>query len=147
MKDNNLEKLIVIESPFKGDNYKETKINILYARACVHDSLLRGEFPYASHLFYTQDGILDDKSDVERNLGISAGITWGSLAPKTAVYTDRGISIGMKYGIERAEENNKKIEYRTLPNFKEFLKKAKKSVSGNIYEFKEHNGKFSKKKK
>ena len=77
-----LEKLVIIESPFRGENYEETAINIIYARACVHDSLLKGEFPFASHLFYTQDGILDDKTEEERMLGINAGVAWGKIAKK-----------------------------------------------------------------
>ena len=42
-------KLVLVESPFRGDNYNETRDNILYARLCVRDSILRGEAPYASH--------------------------------------------------------------------------------------------------
>ena len=34
--------------------------NVAYARAAVRDSLLRGESPIASHLLYTQPGILKD---------------------------------------------------------------------------------------
>jgi hypothetical protein len=49
-------KKVIIESPFAGD----VKKNIEYARKCMRDSLLRGEAPLASHLLYTQDGILDD---------------------------------------------------------------------------------------
>lgn len=146
MKEKDLEKLVVIESPFRGESYSDTEINILYARACVHDSLLRGEFPYASHLFYTQDGILDDKDESERWLGINAGIAWGSAAKKTVVYTDRGVSSGMEYGIKRAEEAGKPIDYRTLDNFEEFLENAKKIASGKEYSFEKHNGDFSKKK-
>jgi hypothetical protein len=124
-----LEKLVVIESPFKGKGYHETELNILYARACAHDCLKRGEYPYASHLFYTQDGILDDKNEKERNLGIYAGIVWGSLAKKKVVYIDRGISEGMQLGITAAEKTGKIIEYRNLPNYEKFLKKAKKKIS------------------
>ena len=119
------DKLVVIESPFKGQNYKATKLNILYARACIRDSLERGEYPYASHLFYTQSGILDDRIKEERSLGIKAGFAWGSLAKKTIIYTDMGISKGMEKGIKEAQKDGKEIEYRELPNFKEFLEKNK----------------------
>jgi len=131
--DNELEKLVVIESPFKGKGYHETGINILYARACMRDSLLKNEYPYASHLLYTQNGILDDTNKKERWLGIDAGIAWGSLAKKTVVYQDRGISNGMKYGIKRAKEQGKEIEFRNLPNYKTFLEEAKKKTSGKDY--------------
>jgi hypothetical protein len=143
MKKEDLEKLVVIESPFKGEGYQETQVNILYARACVYDSLKRGEFPYASHLFYTQDGILDDTDEEERWLGINAGIAWGSLAKKTIVYTDRGISKGMEYGIKRAKENDKEIIYRTLPNYQKFLERISKTPIKEGYTFKAENGDFN----
>ena len=141
-----LEKLVIIESPFKGNNYEETAINILYARACIHDSLLKGEFPFASHLFYTQDGIHDDKIEEERGLGIKAGIAWGKVTKKRIVYTDRGISKGMEYGIKSAKEEGQLIEYRSLPKYGEFLKKTKEMNLEKGYEFEAHNGKFSEKK-
>lgn len=102
--------LVVIESPFAGN----VKNNIEYARACMRDSLMRGEFPLASHLLYTQDGILDDNNPKERMLGINAGLEWGKRAMKTVVYTDLGISEGMKYGIENAKKQRREIEYRKI---------------------------------
>ena len=103
-------KLVILESPFKGDVEK----NIEYARKCMRDCFMRGEFPFASHLLYTQDGILDDTKQDERKLGIEAGLTWGSFAYKTVVYTDLGISEGMKEGIKKAKRESRQIEYRSL---------------------------------
>jgi len=100
--------LVIIESPYAGS----VELNIDYARLCMKDSLKRGEAPLASHLLYTQ--ILDDKIPEERSLGINAGLAWGSLAQKTVVYTDLGISNGMSYGIENAKQNGREIEYRKL---------------------------------
>lgn len=102
--------LVILESPFAGDVEK----NLTYARACMADCLHRGEAPIASHLLYTQPGILDDSVPEERALGISAGLEWGKMAAKTVVYTDRGISGGMKYGIKNAEKAGRQIEYRSL---------------------------------
>jgi len=130
------DKLVAIESPFRGEGYSETEINILYAKACIHDALTKGEFPYASHLFFTQDGILDDKIPEERKLGIDAGIGWANVAKKRVVYTDRGISTGMEYGIKAAKESGVEVEYRTLPNFEDFLEEAERKVSGEDYKFK-----------
>lgn len=107
-------KLVIVESPFKGDDYRATNANIVYARAAVRDCLLRGEAPIASHLLYTQDGILDDRVDNERMLGIEAGLLWGAKADKTVVYMDRGISAGMEAGILRAKAEWRAVEYRTL---------------------------------
>ena len=103
---------VILESPFAGDIER----NIDYARKCMRDSLIKGEFPIASHLLYTQDGILDDTIPEERKLGILAGLEWGKQAEKTVVYTDYGISSGMEWGIKSAQENNREIEYRTILN-------------------------------
>jgi len=109
-------KLVLIESPFKGADYNETRDNILYARACVHDSISRGEAPYASHLFFTQAGILNDKIEEERMMGIDAGLAWGANAELSAFYIDRGISGGMEYGMASAKKIGRPIEERSLGN-------------------------------
>lgn len=103
-------KLVIIESPFAGD----VKANIEYARKCVRDSLLRGEAPIASHLLYTQDGILNDDIPEERAHGIDAGLAWRTVAEASVVYTDLGISKGMEYGIEAAKAAGVPVEFRTL---------------------------------
>ena len=109
--------LVIVESPYAGKTDEETEENIRYARAALHDCLMKGEAPYASHLLYTQEGVLDDKKHEERILGIEAGLCWGAKASKTVVYNDLGISKGMKMGIERATRSGRRIEYRSLPNW------------------------------
>ena len=103
-------KLVVIESPYAGD----VEANLTYARACMADSLKRGEAPTASHLLYTQPGILDDDKPEERTLGINAGLAWGANAELVAVYTDRGMSRGMALGIEAATKRGTPVEYRSI---------------------------------
>jgi hypothetical protein len=103
-------RLVIIESPFAGD----VEANTEYARRCVRDSLSRGEAPIASHLLYTQPGILDDDVPSERQWGIDAGLAWRVVAEASVVYTDRGISRGMEYGIAAAEKAGKAIEYRSI---------------------------------
>ena len=103
---------VILESPYAGD----VEGNLAYARLCVRDCLLRGEAPIASHLLYTQPGILDDLIPEERRLGINAGLAWGPVAEATVVYTGRGISKGMWQGIEGAWSENRPIHVRTLPH-------------------------------
>ena len=103
-------KLVIVESPFAGD----VERNIDYARAAVRDCLMRGEAPIASHLLLTQEGILDDTIPEERDLGIEAGLLWGKHAEATVLYADRGISSGMKLGIDRARAEGREIEIRFL---------------------------------
>jgi hypothetical protein len=103
-------KLVIIESPYAG-NIEE---NVTYARRCVRDSLSRGEAPIASHLLYTQPGVLRDEIPEERKWGIEAGLAWRTVAEGTVVYFDYGTSSGMKYGIEDAIRCGRPIEYRTI---------------------------------
>lgn len=103
-------RLVVVESPYAGDVEK----NVNYARACMRDCFLRREYPFASHLLYTQPGVLDDKNPEERKLGIKAGLEWVKVAEATIVYTDLGITDGMKLGIERASLDGRVVEYRVL---------------------------------
>ena len=103
-------RLVVVESPFAGD----VEANIEYARACVRDSLLRGEAPIASHLLYTQPGILDDDIPAERQQGIDAGLAWRAVAQASVVYADRGISRGMEYGMAAAKAAGLPVEIRSL---------------------------------
>lgn len=106
-------KRVIIESPYGGTPGVVAR-NIRYARACLRDSLLRKETPFASHLLYTQDGVLDDTDSGERSMGIIAGFSWRSVAELTAVYTDLGMTQGMKEGIKDAEVKGMPVQYREL---------------------------------
>ncbi len=101
---------VIVESPYAGDVERNTR----YARACLRDCLMRGEAPLASHLLYTQDGVLRDAVGKERELGIEAGLAWGATADATVVYTDLGVSEGMAKGDARAAEQGRLVEYRQL---------------------------------
>jgi len=104
-------KLVIIESPFAGDRQR----NIEYAQKCMHDCLMRNEAPYASHLLYTQENVLDDDIPSERKLGIEAGFAWKHLPNVlTVFYTDLGWSSGMKLAAEYCVDNNLKFETRKL---------------------------------
>lgn len=103
-------RLVILESPYAGD----IEENVKYARAAVRDSLLRGEAPIASHLLYTQEGILDDSKEDERRHGIDAGLAWRRVADASVVYMDRGISTGMQYGIDAAKKAGIVVEYRSI---------------------------------
>lgn len=123
--DQNFE-LVILESPFKAkvpdaitvaserDAYAaiELERNIKYARAAMRDSLKNhGELPSASHLLFTQEGVLDDNNPEERTLGIYAGLAWRAPTKKSVVYIDRGISSGMILGVKAA----RKTARRSLP--------------------------------
>lgn len=68
---------VYVESPYGSSDLKIIERNVAYARACIRDCILRGEAPFASHLLYTQDGVLCDEVPEERELGMEAGFAWG----------------------------------------------------------------------
>lgn len=103
-------KLVIVESPYAGD----IEANVAYAKRCVRDALTRGEAPIASHLLFTQDDILNDLIPDERLLGREAGLAWTAVADVMAVYTDRGISTGMRQAIDHAERVGLPVEMRQI---------------------------------
>ena len=111
---------VILESPYAGNSswrpvalFQRAR-NRRYARAAVRDSLMRGEAPQASHLLYTQPGILRDGIASERQQGIDAGLAWLATAEASVVYVDLGISKGMASGIEAARSIGIPVEFRAL---------------------------------
>lgn len=102
--------LVIIESPYAGNVERHEN----YCRRCMKDSFDRGEYPFASHILYTQKGILDDTIPEQRKLGMEAGWEILKRSDYSAVYTDYGISKGMEEGIKIAEALRHKIEYRKI---------------------------------
>lgn len=109
-----LYRLVIVESPYAASETHSVEQHIEYARACVRDSLSRGEAPIASHLLYTQPGILDDLIPDERQWGIDAGLAWRRVADFSVFYTDLGWSKGMLYGKAAAEKTQVRIIERKL---------------------------------
>lgn len=103
-----LHKRVVIISPLRGDYAR----NHRYALLCAKDCIQRGESPFASHLFYPL--FLDDQLPDDRFAGMNAGRDWMEAAQVIAVYTDLGISEGMKGDIEFAQKRKMIPQYRTL---------------------------------
>lgn len=103
-------KRVIVESPYAGD----IEANVEYARAAMRDCLLRGEAPYASHLLYTQPGVLRDEVPGERVHGIEAGFVWRAVAELTVFYVDRGWSHGMVQGKEDCEAKGLPFEVRSI---------------------------------
>jgi hypothetical protein len=98
---------VIVESPYAGGFQ-----NVKYARECLRDCLDRGESPFASHLLYTQKGVLDDSIPSERRKGIDAAIGWLEVADYCAVYMDLGVTEGMMLGVIRAAKAGKEVRLR-----------------------------------
>jgi len=105
---------VILESPYAASDTGDVNAHVAYARRAVRDCLKRGESPIASHLLFTQSGVLDDDIPADRALGVAAGLAWLSVADAMVVYTDRGISRGMRAAMEAAEKISLPIEQRQL---------------------------------
>ena len=89
--------IVILESPYAGN----IKQHVTYACRAMRDSLSRGETPFASHLLYTQEGILDDNNPEERKTGIEAGYAFWDGVSKMVLYIDYGISNGMREALAK----------------------------------------------
>ncbi len=106
--DQELPKLVFIESPYAGDIEKNSR----YALEALLDSIVKGEAPFASHLLYTQ--VLDDTKYDQRLLGLKCASAFRAKCQLLAVYTDLGISPGMKLGMDHAQSLGIDIVFRRL---------------------------------
>lgn len=122
---------VIIESPYAG-NKEEIIRNENYARSAAIDCLSKGEIPFASHILYTQKGILDDKKPAQRRLGIEAGLTFGEICGKSVLYSDLGMTEGMVEGIEKAKNSGRNVEIRQVENFNDLYKKAINKRNKNL---------------
>ena len=113
--------LTIIESPYRGTDLIDRRVNELYLTLCMRDSIERGEAPIASHALYTRPGLLDEDKPDERALGIALGLAWwrardqlSGLRPLIVFYQDRGWSNGMKAALERASEHGIAVTCRNI---------------------------------
>lgn len=107
-------RLVIMESPYAGATGEDILGNLAFGRACLKDCLVRGEAPLATHLLYTQEGVLDDRDAADRALGIEAGHAWVKQASAMVVYVDHGVSEGMRKGITRAVQSGCPVIFRYL---------------------------------
>lgn len=109
-------RIVQIESPFSPSNGRTVEENIEYARAAMWAVLMQGDVPYASHLLYTQPGVLDDTIPEQREMGIQAGFELyrQKKVDVCAIYSELGITKGMIQGIMCAMANGIPLEFRSL---------------------------------
>lgn len=103
---------VCIESPLRGLHGGKIERNVMYADAAMYHSLRRGEAPFLGHLLYPR--VLNDAIELDRAFGIAAHTTWLRAADMIAVYTDLGISDGMRHAIDLAYSIGISVEYRYL---------------------------------
>ena len=137
-------RLVIIESPYKGNDWKDLERNNRYLQACIRDCINRGESPYASHQMLTD--ALDDTNPIERAVGIKAGLAWrhartpirssdgaviGFDPVCIVVYTDLGWSDGMLLSKKLHNDEGTSYEERKLPADDPFFALAEAPVGGH----------------
>ncbi len=107
--------IVALESPLAGADEWAIEANIAYARACARWCLLNGLVPLASHLHYGK--VLDDSDPDQRRMGMEAGFVLNRHAVASLVFTDRGVSQGMRDGIANAVTNSRPVYRLQLPGW------------------------------
>lgn len=110
-------RLVLVESPYANPPKDDPGRHRRYLIDAMKDCLDRGEAPLAMHGLLTHPGLLDDSVPADRQLGILVGFAWGAKAEATVVYTDLGISPGMRLGIDAAKALYRHVEYRRLADW------------------------------
>lgn len=94
---------VIVESPFKAETKKLGLENLIYANMVARHLTLKCNYsPLFFHTFYTQ--FLDDDNAEERLTGLEASFTHHDYINKRIVTLDRGITEGMKKGVENGLE-------------------------------------------
>jgi hypothetical protein len=106
--------LVIVESPYKASDGYTLEQHRAYLLHALADCYRRGEAPFASHHLATE--VLDDDTPYERAVGIRCGLAWGQHADLIAIYSDLGVSRGMKEATEHYKSLGKPIEWRSLPD-------------------------------
>lgn len=99
---------VCVESPLRG----KIELSVLYADFCMADCLRRGEAPFLGHLIYPR--VLNDTNEVDRGHGIEAHLAWLRRSDAVVVYTDLGITTGMRMAIDLAQSIGIPVQFREL---------------------------------
>ena len=92
-----------VVSPYAGNTRKNVRNAIRYCQFVIEN----GRIPVASHLMYPQ--ILDDNDPASRELGLMFGLSLLEICDEVWVFTENGVSEGMRAEIQEAMKLRKKI--------------------------------------
>lgn len=98
-------KLIFVSSKLRGDMENNMKLAECLCRIVA----LKGHIPIAPHIYFTR--FLDDRSQNERELGLTCGLELLKLCQEIWVFNLDGISEGMQREIDFAKKLGKKVQY------------------------------------
>ena len=112
-------KRVIIESPYRASERHTVEEHVSYLNSILRAVAMSCVSPYASHRILTE--ALDDSDERERELGIMCGLAWHSVADEMWVFTDLGVSEGMKHAICHANSVGLPVYYETIENFDQYL--------------------------
>jgi hypothetical protein len=96
-------KKVYVVSPYAGDVTGNTEAARRYCRYVI----AQGCMPIASHLLYPR--ILKDDDPAERELGLMFGLALLAMTDEVWVFSERGISEGMRQEIHEARRLKKTV--------------------------------------
>lgn len=105
-------RLVIVESPYRASPERTLEQNRAYLMQAMADCYRKGEAPFASHHLSTE--VLQDDDVYERQLGIRCGLAWGQHASLVAIYSQLGLTPGMRQAIEFYKSIGKEIEWRGI---------------------------------
>ncbi len=91
-----LPRLVILESRFSAIKRFTDEQNLAYARACLLDSLARGEAPIMANLLYDPAFWLDETLRADSFLAAATATAWRRAADFTVFYEDHGTSSAMR---------------------------------------------------
>lgn len=103
---------VLVVTPYTTEDVALLPRQLVYAKACVQDSLSKHEAPYNGPLLYSQ--VINDRQNLEHDAGMLSTLSWMKTCDLIAVYADYGITHNMNMIINQAKLYMKKIEYRSL---------------------------------
>lgn len=113
--------MVIVESPYAGRGWWPTVRVPAMAKHTLRPRLRAGlsterrsAICLTSALHPTQPGILRDATPTEMQRGIQAGLELAKRADKTVLYSDLGMSEGMRIGVEAARAAGRPVETRRL---------------------------------
>jgi len=101
---------VVLESPFRSTETTTIEQNRCYLGHCLEDCRSRREIWYASHAGLTGE----DDDELVRLIGIRDGWTIGETMEYCVVYSDLGVTPGMKMSIDHYSAKGMEIKWRRL---------------------------------
>lgn len=107
-----LRHLVLVVTPYTSEDVALVPRQMAYAKACMQDSIGRGEAPYNGPLLYTQ--FLNDRQTHEHDVGMLSTLSWMNACDLVVVYSDYGLTSNMQTIINQARIRMKRIEYRVL---------------------------------